>query len=515
MVRLLLTLAIVALTTTLTQSQNYELVSTGNTITYNNDIPSFPLAHHTIYVDSVYVQGSDTVYSLYVEPGGESCPQLQGPSWMGENIVKSASGNYIFQNLLGEDISIKTPDTELPGEEWVCWEKDEYYVKASITEFAQESFLGITDSIKTITFQKYNAQDEQVSSSINGKTIKVSKHHQMIQTVPMVMFPDIPEGSMPSDGPYIYPASGVEFYVSGMSNPKTGIYNITTLEIFDYQPGDEMHIVDHLNQVDYNNSADSSWIQYRILSRNDEENMVSYEIERIQRDKSVEYDDEGNLQDSTETTIHDTINVTYQDDTYLNALPYESIRRHWGEDSTYAEVVHHRLNETEFGRIEKVTAAFSGGWSWQAGEECISYTHVDGCADYGYSYYENLGGPYYYCSGFGGTVLRELVYFNQDGEQWGEPLNILGTNLTQVGAEENRFKIYPNPARDKITIKTEGARSYTHPVINVSDLSGKQIISQQLNKKQTTISTELSTGIYFYRIMDGKEILDTGKLVVQ
>ena len=516
MKRLTLTLAFVALAFTVTQSQNYELVKTGNTNTFNN--PSKTTTYHVIHVDSMSVQGSDTVYSLYNSPGGAGCPQLDGPSWMGESITKTASHNYIFHNLFGEEILIQNPGSGSHEDSWICWENEDSYVEATITGVEQESFLGFTDSVKVITFQKYDSEEnEEISSAINGKKIKVSKHHQMIHAIPMVMFPDIPRDPMPGSGTYIYPESGLEFVIKGMTNPQTGIYNIETQDIFDYEVGDEFHIEKHTNKLASFNSTDSAWMQYRVLDRNDGDNFVTYEMERIRRDKYIEYDDQGDLQDSSVSIIFDTVTMIYSDDDYLNALPFESIRRYWNEDSTNAEVVHHRLTETDFGRNAKKTGAYSDNWSWEAGDDCLYYAYFDGCGEYNYHYYEELGGPYYQCFGpFYGTILvRKLVYFHQGEEEWGEPLNILGMTSRPTTNNSKMWRVYPNPVKERITIETPDRERYGRIRFIIRDISGKKLLSKKLVSDQTTFVPDLAGGIYFYCIETSKNILNSGKLIIQ
>ncbi len=80
--------------------------------------------------------------------------------------------------------------------------------------------------------------------------------------------------------------------------------------------------------------------------------------------------------------------------------------------------------------------------------------------------------------------------------------------------------IYPNPAREQITLKfiTENAEK---PEVTIIDMTGKTVIrvEQEMDRSLSTFETgidisDLKAGIYFVKVIQGKENY-TQKLVVR
>jgi myo-inositol-hexaphosphate 3-phosphohydrolase len=74
-------------------------------------------------------------------------------------------------------------------------------------------------------------------------------------------------------------------------------------------------------------------------------------------------------------------------------------------------------------------------------------------------------------------------------------------------------KLYPNPAKDRVTIYTIGGNSKRF--MNIYDARGKSVYSQPLNEMFTTLSLQkLGNGVYYVRIVSEKgEMLYNEKLI--
>ncbi|MCK9423507.1 MAG: T9SS type A sorting domain-containing protein [Bacteroidales bacterium] len=89
--------------------------------------------------------------------------------------------------------------------------------------------------------------------------------------------------------------------------------------------------------------------------------------------------------------------------------------------------------------------------------------------------------------------------------------------MNLVGEEEHTnphyFKIYPNPARDKITIETS-VRSPKGQV-SIVNLTGQEYMKQTITEPSTQVNiNRLPSGIYFVRIT-GAETVKVGKIIKQ
>ena len=70
--------------------------------------------------------------------------------------------------------------------------------------------------------------------------------------------------------------------------------------------------------------------------------------------------------------------------------------------------------------------------------------------------------------------------------------------------------VYPNPGRDQLHIRT----TLYNTTFMLYDQSGKQIISKQINQNITNINVSSQPpGNYYWHIIDGSKIIETGKWI--
>jgi hypothetical protein len=85
--------------------------------------------------------------------------------------------------------------------------------------------------------------------------------------------------------------------------------------------------------------------------------------------------------------------------------------------------------------------------------------------------------------------------------------NCVPTNINQHTLL-NELSIYPNPAKDKLTVTLINS---DNSIITITDVLGKQLIREKLADSQTELNvSELNSGIYFVNV-NGK----TQKIVVE
>ncbi|MDP4710212.1 MAG: T9SS type A sorting domain-containing protein [Saprospiraceae bacterium] len=71
--------------------------------------------------------------------------------------------------------------------------------------------------------------------------------------------------------------------------------------------------------------------------------------------------------------------------------------------------------------------------------------------------------------------------------------------------------MFPNPFRDYLVI--EGHPAPARLRIELYDLSGRLQLNRQLDDQATLTLPRLSPGLYLYRIWEGSNLLQSGKLV--
>ena len=104
--------------------------------------------------------------------------------------------------------------------------------------------------------------------------------------------------------------------------------------------------------------------------------------------------------------------------------------------------------------------------------------------------------------------LRQIINSNQ------KRLTDATTGINDIANEESRVSVYPNPASDKVYFHMKGKENRESKII-ITDFSGKEVLTSQLQQNNSVIETKnFSDGVYFYRVISEKEIIDRGKIVV-
>lgn len=150
-----------------------------------------------IRVDSVTVSGSDTVFHLFhtVRSAGyfslSDIPvriDTAGGSWAGGNVIKQADGTFLFDNLWGDTVVVKTQ--AVLGDSWTFFDDTtQISYTATVTAIDTMTILGVLDSVKTITISADTAGAPYVSDPVNGFQLKLSCNNGFVQAFDLYTFP--------------------------------------------------------------------------------------------------------------------------------------------------------------------------------------------------------------------------------------------------------------------------------------------------------------------------------------
>jgi hypothetical protein len=152
-----------------------------------------------------------------------------------------------------------------------------------------------------------------------------------------------------------------------------------------------------------------------------------------------------------------------------------------------------------------------GNWLFLEVDDCWIFNFWTGHCFSDYYWYEGLGGPYHYCDEGWSKIIRELVYYKKGDEEWGTPLVIVGVDEQNIS---QNARIYPNPARQVINVQlSEAALPAKIEIFNVMGSLLREFVLTEANQQISL--QQLTPGLYFYRIVNEKEVLGSGKLVVE
>lgn len=87
------------------------------------------------------------------------------------------------------------------------------------------------------------------------------------------------------------------------------------------------------------------------------------------------------------------------------------------------------------------------------------------------------------------------------------------TGLDEQIRNNSVVELYPNPTKGKFNLKSNYSDATSQLLIY--DVLGKKVFEQSLEPGETLINSGLSTGVYTYYIKQAKQVISSGKLIVE
>ena len=339
----------------------------------------------------------------------------KGASWLGPKVEVLTNGWNYFYNKNNDTLKINTLASV--DDDWISYKyQSGSYIKAVVDAIVIENFLGLEDSVKTISFHAFDINDNPETNVINNLELKISKNYGFVKLLNIYEFP------FEDNSDYsIYQSPREPMFLIGMSSPLVGWQNTTNYNYFDFEVGQEMHTREYSEASLWSNMIENLSIN-QILEKNISNDSVSYIIARCFSRYSKNF---GNvLMDST--SGNDTISVHYPLHSVFDKLSLE----YNGSDSY----------------IEKTMKTCANSWNLfdSIGIDTLGYIIADGLTSY--SYILNAG-EYYSNQGFmAGESGLDLLYYHDSMKYYGSPL--FCNQLLTVSEDINRNNIqilnYPN-----------------------------------------------------------------------
>jgi len=441
-------------------------------------------------IDSVKIDGADSVFypmKNITQVLNSSCFTPYGPSWLGVKIAINSDW-CVLRNRYGNEIRIWTAANT--GYKWVAFNMNELYVEATVNKTEQLTFMGITDSVKTISFsakiaictcapQKVKAK---ISDEFDGLTIQISKHYGLLKSFNFNLFPFTEENTS------VYSSNWNQYQLVGMTKPALGLQNLTWQDTFDFQPGDEIHTIELSTPV-MGSIPPSGYVYKRelitkYLSKTSYTDSVKYYKEILERQNDAVF---------SHYYTNETI-IPRRDFDILPQLPQIILNT---AQSNYMYIDNNFIVKT-MGTDE--TAINTGDFScWN---RIISDAGSMG------TYYKGLGGPYYDSMGlFGGNYNNSFVYYKKGTETWGTPLVISALHNQHIDPE----MIYPNPTSGTVAVKLQNPELlYDFTLI---DLSGRTILKSAITGLRNNLDlSTVNAGLYIYKLSTNGKVLSIGKI---
>lgn len=488
MKHLLLVLLLTLTTVSSSLGQHYQTI-------YSNRVAYFDNADKNIKcirIDSVRHTRDSVFFPFYeILETSESCYTPNKASWIGKSVTIKENGVNAFVSQTGDTIALHTGAHT--GDKWIAYASGNTIIEATVSMVDTLTVLGVLDSVKTIRFQSFNNHLEPLNLHINQMVVQLGKYSGFIKTLNFYFFSDL----------YLKDNRNKleTFDLVGHSNTDKGVTNLTWLEVFDFQPGDEIHISDHYSCRNSDGSGSETLKEsiYIYQERTDHPASIDYTYTLHERIKT--YLQGSSTSDQYTKTVHET----FEQNSSFDKLPGEPIRELNGTYSNFMT--------NEF----PVSKSYPGDTELyqeiNTSDTCWRLLIVDGCIS-AEKYIKGLGGPYYSCSNFtcSGGMDRRIVFYKKGDKIWGNPLNFSGINET---LSAKNIRIYPNPADKIITINA--VKNQVFPIhVFLYDIHGHLKIVQTIESELTKLDiSDLKSGIYVVKFSDNQTLFKIQKLVVK
>lgn len=448
-------------------------------------------------IDSARVAGADTVYYPFHTPrggyftdgfggtGNVGNMDSTGGSWLGKKVVKQPGGVFLFDNLWGDTVIIKTHAHV--GDSWLLYtDTSTVYFKATVTAIDTITLPGGLDSVKTITINVYDTSGILVNNPLNNAHILLSRNHGLLQVMDLYTLP-YPNAS---NNTSLSLSTHYDYY---MDIAPKGLYRSislpdkTVMDVYKWNIGDlyEYDVKGMNNNVIPDYAADT------IIGKTVYPDYISYTISQATATFNwINYGFTYNFI-ITKNASSLTVGNSYIIDTSIMPEEYgnASLLYYYPDDTSYCSKS--PLYNSVKNYLEGIVI-HSRIANWNYYKDGLGQVDV-GFIDYGNQNY---------------NMRKNLVYYNQAGNTCGQVIGQLGI----APLSKMNTAVYPNPVSDKLTIQLPGNGTYAITVIN---LLGQVVYRNSVNTSFSISVAPFPNGVYNALIRDGSGNSIKEKIVVE
>lgn len=422
----------------------------------------------------------------------ESGCYVIGPSILGDSIVEDTLGKSMCYTMDGREIVLNRY-LNIGESDTMFVYADSSYISLTLATHLEEFFLGVLDSVKTFSLQKYSKEDSPVEDRVNDLNIKISKSHGGIQLINFRDFPVIRDGSP------------VFELISDSQLNSASLY-LTYGDIYDFEVGDEFHYQNE--NVSLGPGRRESVVR-RVVGKDlgNTDDTIVYTFYEHRWGYKLVFDGNGDFTNeyfSEERTYLESFSNLTDSIFFPHGMPSEAVISEY-----------YVSNKLMFRNVDIYNNRFvlrEEGFNLEI-RECMNPPH------------DSYGGSYtYYIVGCGHIFnhvyaemeeecipCEHLVYYKKGNEVWGAPLSINAAN-----GEINNI-VYPNPASSSLIIEFDNPEHKFYQLSVYDNLGRQVLLLGDLIESQIEINVEeYASGLYYFRLL-GEEMKQgsRGKFLVK
>lgn len=466
-------------------SQNFELIS-------NDGVFFFENSHYkpAYEIDSIKQIENGKIYYPYhsgVVSYNEDGYALIDPntSWIGDSIFLDHANNTTFYNNNGYSLYFKHFTNLTP---WIIWEDNNgAYLEGKYLDFEEKEILpGLIDFVATMQIHVFDSLGNPIESHpIDGQEIEVSSHYGILKFFTINSF------------------NGINNYDDKSPKYRTSVLTGVLTNEFSY--GDIPRFLDLVTSLDIG-------LETHIVYK---EWDISYEVKRVLKNKIIQAPYITYL---FEDCIHkeDNHSDTIFKDEYRLSFNY-TMRPNEIFDSSAINEKPGFLNLYDFGLgmpesynkpyfVYRKYIKRSGNMDEWVLKPDVTYSMGTSAV---HRFIDGLGDVFTY-RGESGRA-DEIVYYKTLYNEWGTPLEFSCPNTGISETQITPITLFPNPAEDVIQIESPQKID----AIQIYDLQGRLVKSEELNGRTSLNVSELESGVYLIEILNENKILHRQKLIVK
>jgi hypothetical protein len=399
-------------------------------------------------------------------------------SWMGNRIMDRHDGMFTFNTRWMDTVFVQTHAE--PGDTWMFYnDTSTRYYKATVMSVDTMRVLGVLDSVKKIRIAAYWAGFVNMTDSVNGFEMVLSKEHGFVQTFDLYNFPyRTATGGVYSD--FYQDRIGYPIGRSKMTFVRTEFHVPTKMGVYDFNVGD-VFVTRGWTEREF---PELSWLTYdSIISKTlPDAWRVHYQIFRKEISSETYYS-----WGSPSITHNSFQKETY--DIEFDTSRLFSMLRMPEEKPSMPLVWHYRPTDSGncfksayYKRQSVVT--FEGGPSYEeyktGFEQLSSGTHTP---------------PWGEDIGYHSSRQAELIFSVKNGVPCG--VRVEPNRVEQLHAKEAGIRIYPNPAKDELHISAGSVMED----VSITDVAGRVLYSaEQLPAESKVDVSGFAAGVYLLRV---------------
>ncbi len=461
---------------------------------------------HAVYTENIKTEGSDTIYNLRKMPDIASSPGPDGKclpmtayTFLGPQLIKRG-GIFILFNQQYDSIYL---DLNQSNSWYLIHRSDSLQIKvfAKVTGQTFDSIFNEQDSVTHLSLLVLNFNGDTLKNHrISFYELKISAKYGWLSSLNWNKFPYLNGSDVPINLIGILAMDG---------SMRKGVYNKYNQHTIVHDVGDEIHEAYYSAGIGGGKFKSYSHL---IKTKRKVTSKLVYADSTIyteDRNRDISYQWSGILQadDSSFTAlVTDTLKYTVNFSTTLYPYTFEAFYGlnpgKYGETIFYYDSTMRLWAYMDIDAFNRNKRIFYHGSDtcWKIVPEILDPGRI-------YYYYDGIGGAYGEDhNGSTYSTYNKLLYFKTSKGKWGIPIGINENQYSPV------FKIFPNPAKDKLSIETGRSSSV---LFTLYDLRMIEVLKLQVKNLESVTLPELQAGIYVYRIWDQqRNSYTSGKLMI-